>query len=153
MLFTFSSDNKNELAKLILIIRLMNIVLFDGVCNFCNASVLRLIRLDKANQLRFASLQSEYAIKRLKSLQLNPEDLNSIVFIRHSKEVYTKSTALLEIVKTLNGFPRVLLILRIIPRPVRDLLYQQFAKNRYKIFGRREVCMVPSAELKERFLD
>jgi predicted DCC family thiol-disulfide oxidoreductase YuxK len=131
----------------------MNIVLFDGVCNFCNASVLRLIRLDKANQLRFASLQSEYALKILKSLQLNPADLNSIVFIKHSKEVYTKSTALLEIVKTLKGFPRLLLILRIIPRPVRDFLYDQFAKNRYKIFGKREVCMVPRAELKERFLE
>jgi predicted DCC family thiol-disulfide oxidoreductase YuxK len=131
----------------------MNIVLFDGVCNFCNASVLRLIRLDKANQLRFASLQSEYAVKILKSLPLNPEDLNSIVFINHKREVFTKSNALLEIVKTLKGFPRVLLILSIIPRPVRDFLYDQFAKNRYKIFGRSEVCMVPRAELKERFLE
>ena len=131
----------------------MNIVLFDGVCNFCNASVLRLIRLVKANQLRLASLQSEYAMKTLLTLQLNPAELNSIVFINHAREVYTKSSALLEIIKTLQGFPRVLLILRIIPRPVRDFLYDQFARNRYKIFGRGEVCMVPSVELKERFLE
>jgi predicted DCC family thiol-disulfide oxidoreductase YuxK len=131
----------------------MNIVLFDGVCNFCNASVLRLIRLDKANQLRFASLQSEYAMKTLLTLQLNPAELNSIVFINPAREVYTKSSALLEIVKTLKGLPRVLLIFSILSRPIRDFLYDQFAKNRYKIFGKREVCMVPSAEWKERFLE
>ena len=77
----------------------MNIVLFDGVCNFCNATILQIIKYDKGNKIRFSSLQSDFGIKTLKSLKMDEHDLNTLIFIKNSNEVYTESTAVLEIIK------------------------------------------------------
>ena len=82
----------------------MNIVLFDGICNFCNSTVLQIIKYDKANKLKFSSLQSDFGKKTLKSLKMEEDNLNTLIFIKNSNEVYTESTAILEIIKMLQGF-------------------------------------------------
>jgi predicted DCC family thiol-disulfide oxidoreductase YuxK len=131
----------------------MNIVLFDGVCNFCNASVLQIIKYDKSNKLRFSSLQSDFGKKTLRSLKMEENDLNTLIFIKNSKEVYTESKAILEIIKMLEGFPKVFLIFGILPRQVRDFLYKKISKNRYSLFGKKESCMIPALDLREKFID
>ena len=131
----------------------MNIVLFDGVCNFCNSSILQIIKYDKTNKLRFSTLQSDFGLKTLKSLKMEENNLNTLIFIKNSNEVYTESTAILEIIKMLGGFPKVFLIFGILPRRVRDFLYKNFSNNRYKLFGKKESCMIPTLELKEKFID
>jgi predicted DCC family thiol-disulfide oxidoreductase YuxK len=131
----------------------MNIVLFDGICNFCNSTVLQIIKYDKANKLKFSSLQSDFGKKTLKSLKMEEDNLNTLIFIKNSNEVYTESTAILEIIKMLQGFPRVLLFFRIFPKKVRDFLYKKFSYNRYKLFGKKENCMIPTKELSEKFID
>ena len=131
----------------------MNIVLFDGVCNFCNATILQIIKYDKSNKIRFSSLQSDFGIKTLKSLKMDEHDLNTLIFIKNSNEVYTESTAVLEIIKMLEGFPKVLLFFGIFPRRVTDFFYKIFSKNRYKLFGKKESCMIPTLALKEKFIE
>jgi predicted DCC family thiol-disulfide oxidoreductase YuxK len=131
----------------------MNIVLFDGICNFCNSTVLQIIKYDKANKLKFSSLQSDFGKKTLKSLKMEEDNLNTLIFIKNSNEVYTESNAILEIIKMLQGFPRVLLIFRILPKKVRDFLYKKFSNNRYKLFGKKENCMIPTKKLREKFID
>jgi predicted DCC family thiol-disulfide oxidoreductase YuxK len=123
------------------------IVFFDGICNLCNSSVQRLIRIDKKRILLFAPLQSEAAKKYLTD-ELLPD---SIVFYKQG-HVFTHSNAVLEIMK-LMGFPYNLsLILYIFPKFIRDSVYKFIAKNRYTWYGQRRTCMVPTSELKERFL-
>ena len=112
----------------------MNIVLFDGICNLCNASVRFISKHDKNSKIQFASLQSEKAIELLKNSAFNNENLNSIVFIADQK-IFLKSDAAVEIAKLLNGFPRYLQYFRFIPRPIRDFIYDLIAKNRYRLFG------------------
>ena len=131
----------------------MNIVLFDGICNFCNSTVLQIIKYDKDNKLKFSSLQSDFGKKTLKSLKMEEDNLNTLIFIKNSNEVYTESTAILEIIKMLQGFPRVLLFFRIFPKKVRDFFYKKFSNNRYKLFGKKENCMIPTKELREKFID
>jgi len=112
----------------------MNIVLFDGICNLCNASVRFISKHDKNSKIQFASLQSEKAIELLKNSAFNNENLNSIVFIADQK-IFLKSDAAIEIAKLLNGLPRYLQYFRFIPRPIRDFIYDLIAKNRYRLFG------------------
>ena len=112
----------------------MNIVLFDGICNLCNASVRFISKHDKNSKIQFASLQSEKAIELLKNSAFNNENLNSIVFIADQK-IYLKSDAAIEIANLLNGLPRYLQYFRFIPRPIRDFIYDLIAKNRYRLFG------------------
>ncbi len=131
----------------------MNIVLFDGVCNFCNATILQIIKYDKGNKIRFSSLQSDFGIKTLKSLKMDENDLNTLIFIKNSNEVYTESTAVLEIIKMLDGFPKIFLFFGIFPRRVTDFFYKKFSKNRYKLFGKKESCMIPTLALKEKFIE
>ena len=113
----------------------MNIVLFDGICNLCNASVRFISRHDKDSKIQFASLQSEKAKELLKNSAFNNENLNSIVFIADQK-IFLKSDAAIEIAKLLHGFPHYLKYFQFIPRPVRDIVYDLIAKNRYKLFGK-----------------
>ena len=113
----------------------MNIVLFDGICNLCNASVRFISRHDKNSKIQFASLQSEKAKELLKNSAFNNENLNSIVFIADQK-IYLKSDAAIEIAKMLDGFPNYLKYFQFIPRPIRDLVYDMIAKNRYRFFGK-----------------
>ncbi|GBF38637.1 thiol-disulfide oxidoreductase DCC family protein [Leptospira johnsonii] len=129
------------------------IVLFDGVCNLCNGAVNVLLDLDKRKILKFASLQSEYAKKLIQSrgLEEKIQGIDSILFW-DGAEIHIKSNAILEICGKLGGFWKILKLSYIIPRPIRDILYDLIAKNRYKLFGKRESCRMPTPELKERIL-
>ena len=112
----------------------MNIVLFDGICNLCNASVRFISRHDKDSKIQFVSLQSEMAKQLLSKLIIDTNKIDSIIFISEEKFLF-KSDAAIEIAKLLNGFPRYLQYFRFIPRPIRDFIYDLIAKNRYRLFG------------------
>ena len=127
------------------------IVLFDGVCNFCNFWVNFLIRRDKNDLFRFAALQSENAKElknRFKIDISNPDSLFLIV----GEKVYIKSTAALMVCKELNGMIKILFPLIILPVFFRDFIYDLIAKNRYKMFGRKESCRIPTEAEREKFL-
>jgi predicted DCC family thiol-disulfide oxidoreductase YuxK len=128
------------------------IVLFDGVCNLCNGWVNFLIRHDKKRVLKYGSLQSASAKALLSAHGLNPEVLNSIVFIQSGK-AYSLSAAVLEICKTLGGYWRLFYIFKIIPSILRDGIYRIVAKNRYQWFGMRNHCRLPTAEERALFME
>lgn len=126
-------------------------VYFDGVCNLCNAGVQFIIDRDRKRRFRFASLQSEYAKERLTLFGLQPEKLNSIILEREGR-FYTESTAALHIARDL-GMPWASAVLLLaIPRGARDWIYRLIAKNRYRWFGRKDQCRIPSPETRDRFL-
>jgi len=127
------------------------VVLFDGVCNLCNSSVQFLIRKDRQARLRFASLQSEFGQAVLQKFNLPQNNFSSFVLLEGEK-IYLRSSAALRITRYLGGFWRVFQIFWIVPPFVRDAIYDFIAKNRYKWFGKKPECMLPSPELKERFL-
>lgn len=112
----------------------MNIVLFDGICNLCNASVRFISRHDKDSKIKFASLQSETAKQLLSKLNIDTNKIDSIIFISKEK-IFFKSNAAIEISKLLDGVPHLLKYFQFIPRPVRDFVYDLIAKNRYRLFG------------------
>jgi predicted DCC family thiol-disulfide oxidoreductase YuxK len=127
------------------------IILFDGVCNFCNSSVQFIIKRDPTGYFKFASLQSETGQRLLKKYGVSKE-INSLIVIE-KQSVYIKSSAALQISRKLTGFWRFFSILRVFPPLFRDYLYDLLAKNRYNWFGKRDSCMLPTAEMKKRFLD
>jgi len=127
------------------------IILFDGVCNLCNAAVQFVIKHDKNRYFRFASLQSEIAKSILPKYGINPDALESII-VYENERIYIRSNAILRIAKNLQGFSRLLVLGWVIPKPIRDWLYNIVAKNRYAWFGRKDECMVPTPELSSRFL-
>ena len=127
------------------------VVLFDGVCNLCNSSVQFLIRNDKKKQLRFASLQSDFGQEVLRKFNLPQTDFNSFVLLEGEK-VYLRSSAALRIAYYLGGFWKIFQIFWIIPPFIRNAIYNFIAQNRYKWFGKKTECMMPSPELRERFL-
>jgi len=112
----------------------MNIVLFDGICNLCNASVRFISRHDKNGRIQFASLQSETAKQLLVNKAIDTRKIDSIIFISNEK-IFFKSDAAIEIAKRLKGFPHYLKYFQFIPRPIRDVVYDLIAKNRYRLFG------------------
>jgi predicted DCC family thiol-disulfide oxidoreductase YuxK len=128
----------------------MNIVLFDGVCNLCNSTVLFLIKHDTNNQLKFSAQQTEVGQKLLRSQHIG-DDKNSVILISENK-VYYKSDAIIEIAKMLTGWPKILQYSKVFPKWLRNAVYDLVAKNRYRIFGKRNECAVPSASNKERFI-
>ena len=128
------------------------IILFDGVCNLCNSSVQFIIKRDKKKQFLFTSLQSDAARDILLQFQLKNSEMHSILLIENEK-IYQKSDAILKIVKHLNGIWKMSYGFIIIPKFIRDYIYMIIAKNRYRWFGKREVCMIPTKELQMRFLD
>jgi predicted DCC family thiol-disulfide oxidoreductase YuxK len=127
------------------------IVLFDGVCNFCNSSVNFLLRRDRTGVFRFAALQSEVGRRLLAENGFQGHDLASMVLI-DGGTVATKSTAALEAARRLPGLWPMAGLLLLVPRRLRDWAYDAFAARRYRWFGKREVCMVPTAEMRSRFL-
>ena len=127
------------------------VVLFDGVCNLCNGAVQFLIRRDRNNIFKFAALQSDPAHALLKGYRVKANQFDSIVIVKEGR-VYERSDAVLILASAL-GFPWNLVIAgKVFPRWIRDGIYNFIARNRYRIFGRRESCMVPNAALKEKFL-
>jgi len=128
---------------------LNNIVFFDGVCTLCNWSVSFLLKADKKRNLKYSSLQSEFAKKNLS----DPMSMNSIIFLSQGIE-YKRSKAIVKILIALGGFYKVLgFLFSVFPTFILDPLYNLIAKNRYKIFGKKETCRVPSLEESKFFLE
>jgi predicted DCC family thiol-disulfide oxidoreductase YuxK len=126
------------------------IILFDGVCNLCNGAVQFIIKRDPGSRFRFASLQSEEGQKLQQKFGLNPNAFNSIVLIENQK-AFVQSDAALRIARGLKGWSW-LWGFRIVPRAVRDGVYDFISANRYRIFGKKEECMIPTPEMRERFI-
>ncbi|MEI3600821.1 MULTISPECIES: thiol-disulfide oxidoreductase DCC family protein [unclassified Oceanobacillus] len=126
-------------------------MLFDGVCNFCNKSIQYIIKRESYDYFKFASLQGEVGQTLLKKHQL-PWDVDSFVLIKDDR-VFLKSDATLRICRHLKCPWKLLTILLIIPKPIRNAVYSIIAKNRYKFLGKRDSCAIPSREIRSRFLD
>ena len=127
------------------------LVLFDGVCNLCNAAVNFVIDRDPRGYFKFAALQSEEGRRLLERYGPDGEVLESLVVVEAGR-VYRRSAAALRIARRLNGLWPVLYVLMLVPRPLRDAAYRFVARRRYRWFGRREACRVSTPELAERFL-
>lgn len=127
------------------------IVLFDGVCNLCNNAVDFIISRDKKEKFKVGALQDKTTQKLLEEFRIKEDYLDSLVFI-YRDAVYYKSRAALEITKNLGGLWPLMYIFIIIPNFIRDPLYNWIARNRYKWFGKKETCRLPTAQEKKRFL-
>jgi predicted DCC family thiol-disulfide oxidoreductase YuxK len=128
----------------------MNIIVFDGVCNFCNRVVQIIIRHDPSAQIHFAAQQSEAGKRLIKDFAIK-EGSNSVLFVKDGL-VYYQSDAVIEIAKLLTGWPSLFRYTIIVPRFIRNYIYQLVAANRYRLFGKQAQCMVPKEEEKGRFL-
>lgn len=127
------------------------VLLFDGVCNLCNASVQWVLLRDTRAQFYFAALQSEAGQQLLEKHGLANESFDTVVLVTEN-QIYLRSDAPLEVLWRLGGFWRLGYFFKIVPRPVRDAVYNFVARNRYRWFGQRESCMLPRPEWKSRFL-
>jgi len=127
------------------------LILFDGVCNFCSFWVNFVIKRDKNDIFRFAALQSETGMQYLKLFGLNITDPDTFVLIE-GKEYFIKSTAALKVAWELKSWLKISYPLIFLPISFRDFLYDLIAKNRYKIFGKKDVCRIPTAEEKKKFI-
>ena len=128
-----------------------SIILFDGLCNLCDGAVNFVIKHDIEKNFLFTSLQSEIGQKLLKRYNLPLENFSSFILLQDEK-VYIQSTAALKVAKQLKGGIKFLYVFIIVPPFIRNGVYKFIAKNRYKWFGKKEVCLLPTPELKERFL-
>lgn len=129
------------------------IILFDGVCNLCDSAVQFVIKHDKKDIFRFVSLQSELGQNILKHIGINPTNIDSVVLYEPGIAYYFKSAAAIEIAKNLGGFFHFGTIFRIIPAGIRNQLYDYIARNRYKWFGKKDNCLLPTTELNSKFLE
>ncbi len=127
------------------------IILFDGVCNLCNGAVTYIIKRDKKNVFKFAALQSEIGQELVLKFKIDTSKVDSIILIDGEKH-YEKSSAALRISKDLSGAYPLLFGFMIVPKFIRNAVYDYIARNRYKWFGKKESCMIPTAELKSKFL-
>lgn len=131
-----------------------HIVLFDGVCNLCDHTVQRIIKNDKNDLYRFASLQSDFAHELTKTKGINTAKVDSIILVIPGEAYYTKADAALEIAGNLGGWYTVLAATKyIFPSSFKNMVYDFIARNRYKWYGKKESCMIPTPELKSKFLD
>ncbi|MBT2636840.1 thiol-disulfide oxidoreductase DCC family protein [Bacillus sp. ISL-39] len=126
------------------------VILFDGVCNFCDASVQFILDRDDKELFRFASLQSDAGQELLKKHNV-PDDVDSMILIENAK-VYYKSSAALRISRHLRGAWKLLYVFMIVPAPIRNIVYDLIAKNRFKWFGQKDSCMLPPPNVRKRFL-
>lgn len=129
------------------------IVLFDGVCNLCNGAIQFMIKRDKNDVFRYAALQSDIGKKLIAERRIDTEKVDSIIMIEPGVAYYEKSDAALEIGKDLKGYGTISSILLAIPKGIRDIVYDFIARNRYDWYGKKEQCMIPTPELKAKFLD
>jgi len=128
-----------------------SIILFDGFCNLCNSSVNFILKHDKKKKFIFTSLQSDATKEILLQFTIKKINLDSIILIENGK-VYEKSTAALKILKHLYDGSQLLYAFIVLPKFIRDWVYTIIAQNRYKWFGKKEQCMIPTEEIKSRFL-
>jgi predicted DCC family thiol-disulfide oxidoreductase YuxK len=129
------------------------IILFDGVCNLCEASVQFVIKYDKKDVFRFVALQSELGKEIIKHIGLENKNIDSVILYEPGIAYNYKSAAALEIAKNLGGFFHLGTVFKLIPNGLRNLLYDYIAKNRYQWYGKKESCLVPTLELKSKFLE
>jgi predicted DCC family thiol-disulfide oxidoreductase YuxK len=129
----------------------MPIIIFDGVCNFCNKTVNTILKFDKQTYFQFAPSQSNAAKVIIQQLNIDQKAIASVILIDQD-QIYTKTDAVLQIAKHLNGWPKLFLLLKFIPKPIRDFGYDLIANNRYRLFGKKAACMVPEASIRDRFL-
>ncbi len=127
------------------------IILFDGVCNFCNAWVNFVISRDSSKRFKFAPLQSDTGQKLLQEHRIDRAETDSVVLVEDGR-AYTHSSAILRIAQGLGGVYRAASVFNLIPKPLRDFVYKIIARNRYRFFGKKEVCMMPTPDVRERFL-
>ncbi|MFT3796317.1 thiol-disulfide oxidoreductase DCC family protein [Flavobacterium sp.] len=128
------------------------IILFDGVCNLCESSVQYVIKHDKKDVFRFAALQSEIGQEILSHIGIDPKHIDSIVLYEPGVAYFYKSSAAIEIAKHFGGLFHLGTVFKIIPALLRDKLYDYVARNRYKWYGKKDSCMIPTPELKAKFL-
>jgi predicted DCC family thiol-disulfide oxidoreductase YuxK len=128
------------------------VILFDGVCNMCNGFVNFVIKRDKKNLYKFASLQSVYGRGLLAHYGYNTLEYETM-FLYDGKNIQTRSDAVMTVVSSLGGLWKLCAIYKIVPRFIRNGMYDFMARRRYRIFGRSETCMVPTPEVKSRFVD
>ena len=128
------------------------IILFDGVCNLCSSSVQFILKRDKKDQFLFASLQGNTGQEYLRKFNLPADTFNSFILVE-GDHYYGRSTGALRVLRLLGGLRSWLYAFIIIPRFIRDAVYNLIAKNRYRWFGKKEECWVPTPELKAKFLD
>jgi predicted DCC family thiol-disulfide oxidoreductase YuxK len=128
-----------------------HVVIFDGVCNLCDASVNFIIRHDAAGTFRFVAAQTPLGEALQRRHGIDPDALESVVLLRDGK-LFTESDAAAEIARELDGPWRTLSLIRFVPKPLRDRVYRFIARNRYRWFGRQDVCLLPTPELRGRFL-
>lgn len=128
------------------------VILFDGVCHLCTAGIQFIIKKDKKNKFRFASLQGKFGQQLLQQLHLPATNLDSFILLENGK-IYTQSMAALKIAKRLSGLWPFLYVLIIIPSFIRNTIYRIIASNRYRWFGKRNECWIPSAQINSRFLN
>ncbi|MFD1061859.1 thiol-disulfide oxidoreductase DCC family protein [Winogradskyella litorisediminis] len=130
------------------------LILFDGVCNLCNSSVLYVIKRDKKNLFLFAPLQSNIGEQIINEFNIDTTETDSIILYNPSEQkIYSKSTAALKVAKLLSYPTKLLSGFLIVPASIRNWVYDFIAKNRYKWYGKKESCMIPTPELKAKFLD
>ncbi len=127
------------------------VILFDGVCNLCNSAIKFVLKRDTKSVFKFASLQSDVARKLLSDLEVSDTALDTIVFIDQGK-VYTRSTAALRVSKHLSGLWPLMTGFMIVPLFIRDWVYNLISKNRYRWFGKRDTCSIPSPDVENKFL-
>lgn len=128
-----------------------NIILFDGICHLCNGTVAFIIRNDPDARFKFSALQSTHGQALLQSHQLVNNTTKTVVYLKEGK-VYMKSTAALEVMKALGWPWKVMYVFIVIPKPIRDFMYDLIARWRYRIFGKRNTCTIPTKKIQNRFI-
>ena len=129
----------------------MPIILFDGVCNFCNRTINIILKYDDQAYFQFAASQSSAAMGIMQAFNLDEKAISSVILIEQEK-VFTKTDAVIQIANRLSGWPSLFRLLKFIPKPMRDFAYDLIAKNRYALFGKKDNCMIPDASMRHRFL-
>ena len=127
-------------------------MLFDGVCKLCTGAVAFLLRHEQDQVLRFAPLQSPAGMRLMQEYGIEPSQMKTFVVIADGK-AYVRSDAAIRVARSLRGAWKLLGVIGIVPRPIRDYAYDVVARNRYRWFGRHEVCIAPTPELRKRFVD
>ena len=131
------------------------VLLYDGVCGFCNKSVQMILDHDRRGEMRFAALQSDYGAAVV-ARHTELRGVDSVVFVERTpggERVHVRSDAALKVAAYLGGFWKIFLAARVMPRPLRDYFYDLFARNRYRLFGKYDTCLLPPPEVRSRFLD
>ncbi len=131
------------------------VLLYDGVCGFCNKTVQMILDRDRRGEMRFAALQSDYG-RAVVGRHPELRGVDSVVFVetaRGGERVYVRSDAALKVADYLGGLWKLFLAAKVVPRALRDYFYDLFARNRYRLFGKSDACMLPPPEVRERFLD